>query len=202
MYRYKFLTILFVTTTLSLGVVQSAEAAKMTRERAFINSAEANFLTNTGCEDVSVGVSVIEKNSVVNHTKLPLSRTLLVFGAFIDNCEFGTSTSFFGTTTVINNEFVQNGVDSATLVKTFVVDGHEIYIDLSWKGVGIIGGEDLKINDKGDVHIIKKWDVESRNAEMTGVFIVNGLNRISDNSLVNAQLEVVKTDSKTMIKIK
>lgn len=185
-----FFFIVVLAFTLSLP---SLTYAKTTKDQTLTNAAEANFLTSTECEDVSVGVSVTQKSNKTTDTE---SSILSVFGSFNDICEFGSSTSFFGTTTVTDAEFKQNGVTDAHLVKNFTVDGNEIELSLEWTGVGVIGGEDEKIKNK-ETNTTKTWDVDSRNAEMTGTFVVNGLNRISDNSLVNAQLEVIKQTVKT-----
>lgn len=188
-----------LTTLLLPSLIYAADMAK---ERRDSNRAEANFLTNTGCEDVSVGASVTEVQTKTKGTpRSEPTRTLQVFGSIVDNCEFGSSWSFFGTTSVTDAEFVQHGTDDATLTKTFFINGTEIALSLQWEGVGVIGGEDevIKTNENG-VRVTKKWDVDSRNAEMTGTFVVNGLNRIDDSSLVNAELEVVKMVSKTKTK--
>lgn len=197
---YKSLSIFCLVSLLTLSTPAIGNAAEVTREKTRTNVAEANFLTNNDCEDVSVGVNITEKQDLLNRKENP-TLTLLVFGSFVDNCEFGSSSSFFGTTTVTKQEFVQHGVKDAKLIKTFIVDGNEIHLNLIWRGVGVIGGEDEEVVVKETgTRIKKKWDVQSRNAEMNGVFIVNGLNRISDNSLVNAQLDVVKFTSKIITK--
>ncbi len=175
------------------------EAADVVQDRTLTNAAEANFLSHFGCTDESVGVSVTEKRT--NKNDAAPEATIQVFGAFIDYCEFGTSTFFFGTTTVASGEFVQHGVDDATLHKTFDVGGHEISISLVWTGTGVVGGEDEKINEKtGTTHEIRKWDVDSRGALMTGTFVVDGLNRIQDDTFVNAQLDVINLNAKTITK--
>ncbi len=198
----KFLSFIFIITLLVIVAVPTKTgAAEMTKEKSVSNSAEANFVTFSGCEDVSVGVNITQKAGTVDQKKIEPTAVLSIFASFVDICEFGSSTSFFGTTTVTSSEFVQHGTDDATLNKVFNIAGHEINLSLTWTGVGVIGGEDLKIHDtKGNPKIKKTWDVDNRNAEMTGVFVVDGLNRISDSSLVNAQLEIVKMDSKTISK--
>jgi hypothetical protein len=180
---------------LALALPSALFAAQVERERTESNAAEANFLTFTGCEDVSVGVSVTEKYDLQNPDAEP-TRTMLVFGSFVDICEFGGSDFFFGTSTVSKSEFVQDGLESASLNKTLSVDGHELHITLAWEGVGVTASERFKHNDK-DARVKTKMVAESRNAEVTGSFIVNGLDRISENSLVNAQFDVVAADVKT-----
>jgi hypothetical protein len=198
MEMYKRISTSLIIAIITLSPLPSL-AAETTKEKTVANSAEANFLTNNGCEDVSVGVSVTEKD--YKQPPSDTSRELSVFGSFVDNCEFGNSTSFFGTSTVTATEFTQYGTDSARLVKTFYVGGNEIQISLVWTGVGVVGGEDSKIKEKtDDTKVTKTTKVESRNAEISGEFVINGLNRISGNSLVNAELDVVKMKTKTTTK--
>jgi hypothetical protein len=180
---------------LALALPSALFAAQVERERTESNAAEANFLTHTGCDDVSVGVSVMEKHDLRNPDAEP-TRTMLVFGSFVDVCEFGGSSSFFGTSTVSESEFVQDGLISAVLDKALIIDGNELHISLAWEGVGVTVNEQFKLNDK-ETGRKTRMVAESRNAEVVGSFIVNGLDRISENSLVNAQFDLVRTDVKT-----
>lgn len=176
-YLVGFITIAILA--LPLGTIE----AKMIREQKVIKVAEANFFINNDCENVSVGVNVT-------------NNILAVFGSFVDNCQISNNTSFFGTTTVSQAEFSQDDVGSAMLNKTFTLDGHKIDLSLVWQGVGQLGGEDLTIYDK-ETKTKRRWRVTSRNAKISGQFIIDGLNYISDSSLINAQLEVIKTNFKT-----
>jgi hypothetical protein len=177
-----------------------AYAADATRSSITGNEALATFNSFNGCDDNVVGVTVRE-NSIQNGSggKERISE-VSVFGSFENICEFGSSSSFFGSTTLERGEFTQNGLDSATLTKTLTIDGHEIHLDLTWSGTGEILLFESKIKDNGNPRVRGKEEISMRSADVTGTFVVDGLDHASGDPVVNGNLSLIRLAHTSIVK--
>ncbi len=159
------------------------------------NEAIATFNTFSGCEDKVVGVTVRQNEIKDGPGSEENISEISVFGNFDDICEFGTHTSFFGTTTVSANEFSQDGVNGATLHKTLNVQGFEISLDLVWIGTGETEVYGSKIKEDGPPKVRGSEDIRMRDADVSGTFSVNGVGQISGNTVINGDLNLIDNKS-------
>jgi hypothetical protein len=162
------------------------------------NEAMAIFNTLTTCEDNTVGVTVRENDIKEGSEGKTAVAELSVFGTFQNTCT-GIDTQFYGTTTVSQDEFSQDGLDGATLQKTFEVNGYDITLDLIWTGAGEILVYETKV--KNDVDIYKqrgRSGVSMRNASTTGSFIINGVDYVENSTNPYSNLSVISTGVTTL----
>jgi len=173
-----------------------AHATEVSRYRITGNSAEASFDTVNGCNDDLLGVSVNENILRENPGESTSTFEVSVFGNFVENCEFGTVTSFFGTAPLNPGEYLQHGVDHAMLTKTFTVNGFEIHLALTWTGAGEISLSRSPLNTEEGSTIVRGHESKSqRNAIVSGSFVVNGLDHISGNSVANGSLYTIQNNT-------
>lgn len=137
--------------------------------------AQAFFSSVQGCEDVVVGVSVVETEKTQHGPTAPTQA--FVFGIFNNICDIGASFSFADVVTLDNGEFTQHGVTAASLDLRTNIGGFEVAIDLDWEGVGKTDKGKNRIHIKNDAMIVHDSDViANRAADITGTFLVNGSN--------------------------
>lgn len=169
-------------------------AAETTRSRLIGSEVQATFVTFSGCEDASVGVTVL--NNTLTHQ--PGDRgeifEVSVFGNFENICDGGGgSTSFFGTAPLAPHEFTQHGLHDATLKKTFTVNGFDVALDLTWDGMGEALKYRSSLNHDGPPKVRGRENVFVRNADVTGSFFVDELNRIEGGTVRNGHLVTIRT---------
>lgn len=139
------------------------------------SQAQAFFSSSQGCEDVVVGVSVVEPDSI--KPKAPLAPTdAFIFGSFNNTCDIGASYFFAGVVTLDEDDFSQQGVNSATLNLTTNIDGFDIAIALDWDGIGKTEKNKNKVKFESDGIKVHDSDViANRAADISGTFSVNGI---------------------------
>ena len=122
------------------------------------NKAQAFFSSVQGCEDVVVGVSVVEQESVKPNAPLAPTQAF-VFGVFNNICDIGSSFSFADVVTLEDSAFEQKGLNSATLNFTTNIGGFDVAVALDWEGVGKAEKNKNKIHIKNDAIIVHDSDV-------------------------------------------
>jgi hypothetical protein len=162
---------------ISLFLVMPAITSAATTHTGFEeNTAQAFFSSVQGCEDVVVGVSVVEPESV--RPRAPLAPIqAFIFGSFQNICDIGSSYSFAGVVELTSQQFDQEGLKSAFLNLSTNIGGFDITLALDWEGVGKMERDKNKIRIKSISGILYDSDViTSRDAEISGTFVVNGIN--------------------------
>lgn len=138
--------------------------------------AEAYFSSVQGCEDVVVGVSVVETERILPKGPLPPTQAF-VFGTFNNICDIGSSYSFASVVPLTDGQFSQNGLKKASLNLTTNIGGFDLAILLDWKGVGEVEKNRSKVRTKNNGIIIRDSDViAARASDTSGTFLVNGIN--------------------------
>ncbi len=138
--------------------------------------AQAFFSSVQGCEDVVVGVSVVEPESI--KPKAPLVPTeAFIFGSFNNICDIGSSYAFAGVVSLDSKSFGQKGLNSAILNFAGNINGFDVAIALNWDGIGKIEKSRNKIRILNDLGMVHDSDVIAfRASDINGTFIVNGIN--------------------------
>src|SRR5688500_9992095 len=113
----------------------AASAAAASNTGYSEDQAQAYFSSVQGCEDVVVGVSVVEPESVKPNTTLA-PTVAFVFGSFNNICDVGSCFAFAGIVTLDGDAFDQQGLNGAVLNVTTNIDGFDVAIALTWDGVG------------------------------------------------------------------
>lgn len=164
-----------IFTLLVASLPFSAMAAATTTSYSE-EQAEAYFSSVQGCEDVVVGVSVVETERVLPKGPLPPTQAF-VFGTFNNICDIGSSYSFSSVVPLTDGQFSQNGLKKASLNLTTNIGGFDLAILLDWKGVGTVEKNRSKVRTKNNGIIIRDSDViAARASDMSGSFLVNGIN--------------------------
>ncbi len=140
------------------------------------NTAEAYFSSSQGCQDVVVGVSVVEPERI--RPEAPLSPIqAFIFGSLRNICDIGVNDNFAQVVELSSEEFDQDGLKSAFLNLTTNIDGFEVSILLEWEGIGKIERNKSKIRIVNETGITHDSDlITSRKTEISGSFLVNGIN--------------------------
>ncbi|OGG41936.1 hypothetical protein A2837_01880 [Candidatus Kaiserbacteria bacterium RIFCSPHIGHO2_01_FULL_46_22] len=137
--------------------------------------AQAYFSSQQGCDDVVVGVSIVETEKTSSNIP-PTPTQAFVFGVFNNICDIGSSYSFAEVITLDDSEFEQKKLQDATLNFTKNLSGFDVNVSLEWEGFGKTEKNKNKIHIKDDAIIVHDSDViASRAAEINGTFSVNGI---------------------------
>jgi hypothetical protein len=137
--------------------------------------AQAFFSSVQGCEDVVVGVSIVEPESI--KPKAPLQPTqAFIFGAFNNICDIGSSFSFADVITLDEESFEQKGLNTAQANFVANIGGFDITVALDWNGVGKTDKNKNRVRFENDGIKVHDSDViASRAADISGTFTVNGI---------------------------
>jgi hypothetical protein len=192
----KYVPTITVLCAASLWVVGTTPAFSLFHTRSKFTEAKppAAFGETIGKKDEVVGVSVTETALEKERDASAHTGEVFVFGSFMDAGSLAGATNFSGTVPLNPGEYVQHGVAGATLAKTFVLDGNQIELNLTWSGVGDISSDTLmRQQTRGAPHEPEAQRTANRSAVMSGTFTVNGFNRISGETLSSGTLSTSKS---------
>jgi hypothetical protein len=191
-------TILVTATILTL-LPFSALAATKTVTGYSEDHAEAYFSSVQGCEDIVVGVSVVEPEKIIPDAPLAPTQAF-VFGTFNNICDIGSSYSFAENVTLDPSEFDQKKLQNATLHLSRNIGGFDVSINLDWSGVDKKQKNKNMVRTKNDGIVIRDTDVvASRAADITGTFTVNGID-YAGNSMITGGLSTIRAHTVQKVK--
>jgi hypothetical protein len=184
---YKTILTIALLLVLVFPIVTSATTTQTGFEE---NTAQAYFSSSQGCEDVVVGVSIVEPEEVTPKAPLvPIQA--FIFGSFHNTCDIGADYAFADVVELSNEEFDQDKLKSAFLNLTTNIAGFNVSILLDWEGEGKIEKYRNKIRIVNDSGITHDSDIiYSRESEISGTFLINGINYALGN--VNGSLSTTK----------